>query len=71
MVRRAGLREPLLSPDWLKSLVYQHLQGRALTAVVQWVGCRPATRKSLVQLPVRAHAWVVGQVLSWGCVRGN
>ena len=24
------------------------------------------TKRSPVQLPVRAHAWVAGQVLSWG-----
>ena len=29
------------------------------------------TKRSLVRFPVRAHAWVVGQVLSWGCRRGN
>ena len=29
------------------------------------------TKGSLVQFPVRAHAWVAGQVPSWGCVRGN
>ena len=29
------------------------------------------TKGSLVQFPVRAHAWVVGQVLSRGLVRGN
>ena len=26
---------------------------------------------SLVQFPVRAYAWVAGQIPSWGCVRGN
>ena len=29
------------------------------------------TKGSLVQFPVRAHAWVVGQVPSWGRMRGN
>ena len=29
------------------------------------------TERSLVQFPVRARAWVVGQVPSWGGVRGN
>ena len=29
------------------------------------------TKGSLVQFPVRAHAWVAGQVPSRGCVRGN
>ena len=29
------------------------------------------TERSLVQLPVRAHAWVAGLVPSWGRERGN
>ena len=29
------------------------------------------TNDSLVRFPVRAHAWVVGQVPSGGCTRGN
>ena len=29
------------------------------------------TKGSLVRFPVRAHAWVAGQVSSWGRVRGN
>ena len=29
------------------------------------------TKRSLVQFPVRAHAWVLGQIPSWGHVRGN
>ena len=29
------------------------------------------TKRSPVRFPVRAHAWVVGQVPIWGCVRGN
>ena len=29
------------------------------------------TKGSLVRFPVRAHAWVVGQVPSSGCVRSN
>ena len=29
------------------------------------------TKGSLVRFPVRAHAWVVGQVLSRGCTRSN
>ena len=28
------------------------------------------TKGSLVRFPVRAHAWVSGQVPSWGCIRG-
>ena len=29
------------------------------------------TERSTVQFPVRTHAWVAGQVPSWGCARGN
>ena len=29
------------------------------------------TKGSPVQFPVRAHAWVVGQIPSWECVKGN
>ena len=29
------------------------------------------TKGSLVQFPCRAHAWIVGQVPSWGSSRGN
>ena len=29
------------------------------------------TKGSLVQFPVKAHAWIVGQVPRWGRSRGN
>ena len=29
------------------------------------------TKRSWVWFPAKAHAWVAGQVPSWGCVRGN
>ena len=36
------------------------------------VDCTPVrTKTSLVQFPLRARAWVAGQVPSWGQVRGN
>ena len=34
----------------------------ALAGVAQWIECRPANQRSLVQFPVRAHAWVASQV---------
>ena len=43
----------------------------ALAAVAQWTECRPANPKLLVRFPVRAHAWVAGQVPIWGRARGN
>ena len=43
----------------------------ALAGVAQWIECRLQTKVSPVQFPVRAHAWVAGQVPSEGQVRGN
>ena len=43
----------------------------ALAGVAQWIECWPANQRALVQFPVRAHAWVAGQVSSWGRMRGN
>ena len=43
----------------------------ALAGVAQWIKHWPVDRKVLVQFPVRAHAWVAGQVPSLGCARGN
>ena len=35
------------------------------------LGAGPRTKGSLVQFPVRAHAWVAGQVPSRGRTKGN
>ena len=35
------------------------------------LSARLQTERSQVRFPVRAHAWVVGQVPSWGCVRDS
>ena len=35
------------------------------------LGVVPQIEESPVHFQVRAHAWVVGQVPGWGCVRGN
>ena len=52
------LKERGLYPGWCGS--------------VDWVPtCEPKVLGSQVQFPVRAHAWVAGQVPSRGCVRGN
>ena len=42
-----------------------------LAGIAQWIEPRLRTRESLVRFPVRAHAWVVGQVPSGGHVKGN
>ena len=34
----------------------------ALTGVAQWVGHRPEKPKVVASVPVKAHAWVAGQV---------
>ena len=39
--------------------------------MAQWIGCCLQTKGSPVQFPVRAHAWVTGQVPSRGHARGN
>ena len=39
----------------------QKIKDGALTSVVQLVGHHPTERKWPVQLPVKAHAWAVGQ----------
>ena len=47
----------------------------ALTGVAQWTEHQNAKQRVAGSIPsqgiVRAHAWVVGQVLSRGCLRGN
>ena len=43
----------------------------ALAGVAQWIEHWPVNQRSLVRFPVRAHAWVVGQVPSRECVKGN
>ena len=43
----------------------------ALAGVAQWIEHGVRTKGSPVQFPVRAHAWVAGQVPSKGCMRGN
>ena len=43
----------------------------ALAGEAQWLSASLQIKGLLVGFPVRAHAWVAGQVPSWGCVRGN
>ena len=58
------------SMSWKLLLKYTNM---ALTGVAQWIGCHPANQnvQFLFQFPVRAHAWVEGQVPSWEHVRSN
>ena len=43
----------------------------ALAGVAQWIEHWLAKRKLAGLIPVRAHAWVVGQVPGWGYATGN
>ena len=43
----------------------------ALAGVAQWIEHGLQTKGLPVQFPVRAHAWVAGQVPSRGHVKGN
>ena len=43
----------------------------SLAGVAQWIDHGLWTKGSLVLFPVRAHAWVAGQVPSRGCMRGS
>ena len=42
----------------------------ALASGAQWIQAQPANKK-VAGLSVRAHAWVVGWVPSWGNVGGS
>ena len=44
---------------------------QALAGVAQWIESGLRTKGSPVRFPVRAHAWVAGQVPSGGHVRSN
>ena len=39
--------------------------------MAQWIEHRPGNQTVVVQFPVRAYAWVAGQVPSRGRSRGN
>ena len=43
----------------------------ALADVAQWIECGLRTKGSPVRFPVRAYAWVAGQVPGTGHARGN
>ena len=53
--------------------VYISLKERTctLSGVAQWIEHGLQTKGSPVWFPVRAHAWVAGQVPNRGCARGN
>ena len=61
---------PLLAIYTREMKSYMHTKMyNALNGVAQWVRRRPANQRVGSSIP--CHAWVVGQVLSWGYARGN
>ena len=61
----------LMVGGWVKKVRRLRSTNWALAGVAQWVECWPGNQGSPVGFPVRTHAWVVGQVPSWGLSRGN
>ena len=58
--------------DWHKLTAFQHPHKTlALAGVAQWIEHRLPTKGLPVQFPVRACAWVAGQVPNEGHMRGN
>ena len=59
---------------WYKPKVYYFKRFFFFLPWLVWLSGLSAglqTKGSLVHFPVRAHAWLVGQVPSRGCTRGN
>ena len=46
-------------------------RGKSLAGLAQWIECWTVKQKVTGLIPVRAHAWVAGQVPSRGCERSN
>ena len=77
--RRCHINNPQLCLKTEKSRINQSKQKgeknkskeRAPAGGAQWIEHWPANQGSPVQFPVRAHAWVAGQVPSRGSTRGN
>ena len=57
----------------LKDSLYTSLRvsSFAMAGMAQWIECWHGNQKVASSILVMAHAWVVGQVLSWGCAGGN
>ena len=58
----ASLASMFLSPPLLLSSLKSN--GKALAGVAQWIECWPAIQRVAGSIPVRAQAWVAGQVPS-------
>ena len=55
----------------IHNCIYKIHCNTALAGIAQWIEHGLQTKRLLVQFPVRAHAWVAGQVPSGGHMRGN
>ena len=42
-----------------------------MAGVALWIECQPMNQRVTIRFPVRAHAWVAGQVPSGEHARGN
>ena len=67
MVQEALAESHQFLPDRLLSLRKVH----GLLGVAQWLGTVRQSKRSPVQFPVRAHAFVAGWSPVEVCVRGN
>ena len=47
------------------------LKDIALAGVAEWIECQPMNQSVTSLIPSQGTAWVVDQVPSRGCVRGN
>ena len=54
---------------WISTFLLFNTERVALAGVAHWMSAGLRTKGSLVQFPVRAHAWVAGQAPSEGCER--
>ena len=42
-----------------------------MAGVAHWIECQPVNQEDDSSILLRANAWVAGQALSWGRMRGN
>ena len=72
-MRDQHIKTDILTPDYIllkqKSITYKKSLQSTLAGEAQEIEHRPENQR--VRFPVRAHAWVAGQVPSRGHVRGS
>ena len=70
----ALVHESFYDRKGIKEQILEYLKENKVWPWLVWLSGLNAglqTKRSPIRFPVRAHAWVVGQVPSWGCARGN